>query len=466
MSFGLRLAFRWLRDVRSHTIPLHPSAWNIFARRRSGWYVHERSSPLSQHDPENNSPEQPLRVSGLASGGEGVGRLDDGRVVFVEGGVPGDLVLLTDWTLKKKLARARIDRLIESSADRVEARCEHFGRCGGCQWQHIRYDAQLEAKRTTVRNALERIGGFKSDLDVAITASPEPYRYRARARLSEFGGVIGYRRQGSRDIEPVESCVVLTETAQDALSRLRDSIGSETEQPLSTEDSSSPRKKKAPTEWIVSSGTAGPAIFQEVVAKRERNADSESITLEVLGEKLRASSNSFMQGNALLWDALADEVCRQCLFSEDDRAPKRFVELYAGIGFLTIPIARRGLSGVAIESDQAALADLTFNLAQTGLAKQVEIVRGRVEKRRDLRRRFGPADVLIVDPPRVGLESSIRDAIASDGPSRVVYVSCDPATLARDLRVLVARGYALSSVQALDLFPQTPHVEVVARLDR
>jgi len=124
------------------------------------------------------------------------------------------------------------------------------------------------------------------------------------------------------------------------------------------------------------------------------------------------------------------------------------------------------MSGVVIESDRSALADLGANLSSSGLAKQIEVLRGRVEGRGDLVKLFAAADVLLADPPRVGLEASVRDAIATAGPARLVYVSCDPATLARDLRVFVKSGYALESVLALDLFPQTPHVEVVVRLER
>ena len=204
----------------------------------------------------------------------------------------------------------------------------------------------------------------------------------------------------------------------------------------------------------------------DVDGKRKARVSRESVTLEVLGERLRASPESFIQGNALLWDALAAEVRSQCTASSGESTPDRFIELYAGIGFLTLPLARWGLSGVVIESGRSALADLGANLSSSGLAKQVEVIRGRVEARGDLARLFAAADVLLMDPPRVGLEPTVRDAIASAGPARLVYVSCDPATLARDLRVFRAAGYKLKSVRALDLFPQTPHVEVVATLER
>ena len=416
----------------------------------------------------------PLRVTGLASGGDGVGRLSDGRVVFVDGGVPGDLLELVDFVAKKKMARARVGRVLEPSPDRTQPRCSHFDACGGCRWQHVRYEAQLDAKRSIVRDALERIGGLVLEHDIEILGSPDPYGYRARARLVESGGTVGYRMRGSHVIQGIDECPILVPAAQEALGRVVRSDADEGRHPdnantnanTNVETPASMRKRNSITEWIVSAGTSGSATVHKVSGSREAPVERDSVTLEVLGERLRAGSGSFIQGNALLWDALAEEVRSQCTVSDGESSPERFVELYAGVGFLTLPLARRGLSGVAIESDRSALADLAANLSASGLAKQVEIVRGRVETRGDLAKLFKRADVLLVDPPRVGVEATVRDAIASAGPTRLVYVSCDPATLARDLRVFSNAGYELCSVRALDLFPQTPHVEVVARFER
>ena len=441
----------------------------------------EETAEADAESVEGASPSISLRVTAMASGGEGVGRLEDGRVVFVDGGLPGDHVLLEDLKTRKKLARARIGRLLESSPDRVEPRCPHFGTRGGCQWQHFRYEGQLAAKGRMVRDALERIGGLALSRDIEIERSPDPYGYRARARLVESPGGLGYRIRGSREALTIEECPVLLATAQDGLAELLRSVAIDraSEPDADREKSSRPKagKRRSPKEWIVSAGTQGPAIVQEAPGKSERKRrerfERKSIVIEVLGEELRVSSMSFMQSNALLWGALAENVRRECLAEtepasspDESERPQRFVELYAGIGFFTIALARQGLSGVAIESDRSALSDLEFNLSARGLSKQVEIVRGRVESRRDLGKRLSKSDLLLVDPPRIGLETRVRDAIASDGPARLVYVSCDPATLARDLRGFAAAGYKLSSILAMDLFPQTPHVEVIARLDR
>lgn len=195
-------------------------------------------------------------------------------------------------------------------------------------------------------------------------------------------------------------------------------------------------------------------------------APAQEVTLEVLGERLRVGGPGFVQGNALLWARFAGEVRDRVLAPLGSRSPRRFVELYAGIGFLTLPIARAGLVGVAIENDRQGAADLAFNLERAGLAESVRAIAARVEGETEIAGWLAGADALLVDPPRVGLEGRVREAIAKHGPPVVVYVSCDPATLARDLAVFAASGYRLASVLAFDLFPQTPHVEAIVRLER
>lgn len=410
-----------------------------------------------------------LRITSLAAGGDGLGRLDDGRVVFVEGGVPGDLVELADLRLGKRMAKARIGRVLEASPDRVQPRCPHFGSCGGCAWQHVRYEAQLEAKRAIVRDALERIGGLGPGLEVEILGSPDPYNYRARARLVESSAGMGYRQRGSHECIVVDQCPILVPSVQ---AKLRESIEQRREPSDANAATKPGSKRRAQTEWEILAGSAGAAEAERV---GPRSGARSSVEIEVLGESLRASVGSFVQGNSLLWEALANEVRTQCLSREEDQIPgkargradnPRFVELFAGIGFLTLPLARAGGRGVVFESGRHALEDLATNLDRAGFASAIEIVRGRVEGQADWAERFSEADLLLLDPPRTGLDPALRRTVAQSGPQRIVYVSCDPATLARDLREMVAEGYRLAAVKAIDLFPQTSHVEIVVRLER
>lgn len=424
------------------------------------------SDSSTQADPADD--ERSVRITGFASGGDGVGRLPDGRVVFVDGGIPGERVELLDVRTHKRVLRARAGQIVEAGSDRVEPRCAHFGTCGGCRWQHVRYSAQLDAKRQIVLDALKRIGGISLEEKIEIVPSPDAYAYRARARWIESVEGFGYRVRGSKLPSPVDVCPVLVPTAEAALIAR---VAARQAQPVASppEDGVHGSKRRRAKEWVVTAGSEGPALVSRSGAgssARARREKPESVSIEVGGESLRVSGESFVQGNALLWDSLASAVRAECLVDLAGVATARFVELYAGIGFFTLGLAREFASGLALESDRSALADLAFNLRRADLAGRVEILSGRVETRGDLAARIESGDVLLVDPPRMGLDPAVREAIAAKGPSRVVYVSCDPATLARDLRELGAAGYRIASLRAFDLFPQTPHVESVVRLDR
>lgn len=419
-------------------------------------------------------------VTALSSEGDGVARLPDGRVAFVAGGVPGDRVTLDVQEERKRFVRARIDRLVESSPHRTEPRCPHAGVCGGCLWQHIDYEAQLEAKRQAVSDALTRIGGLTLDAKIEIVPSPSPYAYRARARWVECEEGLGYRVRAGAGAVAVDVCPVLVPGAEAALTARTAELraASDTSAP-SRAGSAAPATRGRPRrrrEWVVTTGSDGVAIVTPAgsrQARRRRPGEARSVTLEIAGERLRVGGDSFVQANALLWDALVLAVRDACLGADASGsrpaggdAPKRFVELYAGVGFFTLALARAGLEGVAIESDRAALTDLTHNLRVAQRTSAVEVVAGRVETRGDLEARFRGADLALVDPPRTGLAPPVRDALAAAGPARLVYLSCDPGTLARDLAGLVAAGYAVAAITAYDLFPQTPHVETLVVLER
>jgi 23S rRNA (uracil1939-C5)-methyltransferase len=406
----------------------------------------------------------PVLITGLAAGGDGVGRTSDGRVVFVDGAVPGERVELAEIRIQKRLVRARVGRVLEASPDRVDPNCVHFGTCGGCRWQHVAYAAQIESKRTILRDALERIGGLTLDREIEIVPSPRPYGYRARARWVESVEGLGYRVRGSKNVASVEACPVLVPSAEHVLKERAVALAER-------EPEAEPvgKKRARPTEWVVTADAGSAALVRPVLKGRSRRTSSKnhaSLTIEACGESLRVSSSSFVQGNALLWDAFAKAVRGACLGDSPEDSGMRFVELYAGVGFFSLPLARSGATGMALESDPSAVADLRFNLRQGGLEDRVEVVSSRAEKRNDFKNRFSSADLLLVDPPRVGLEEGVGKAICEWGPKRFVYVSCDPATLARDLKPLCGAGYSLGSIQAFDLFPQTPHVESVVRLER
>jgi 23S rRNA (uracil1939-C5)-methyltransferase len=376
-----------------------------------------------------------LRIDALAAGGDGVGRAADGRVVFVPLTAPGDRVLARLVSVRTRHARADLERVIEPGAARVAPRCPVFGECGGCAWQHVDYAAQCEAKRAIAESALVRVGKLALPGPVVLHASPDPYAYRARARVAVEAGRVGYRRRHSRALCAVEGCPVLAPAAEAKLRAL----------------SAAPPERDG--EWEIAAGT-------QWARASEVGAEAPAIEIAAGANTLRVSPGVFFQGHPALHAALAEAMARAA------GRGALALELYAGCGFFTIGLAHAFGRVVAVEADAAAVADLRHNLARAG-AGGVEVVHARVEDALAIERlRAIRPDAIALDPPRTGLPRGAAAGLAALAPERIAYLSCDPATLARDLAALAAGGFELAGVEAFDLFPQTPHVEVLASLRR
>jgi tRNA/tmRNA/rRNA uracil-C5-methylase (TrmA/RlmC/RlmD family) len=393
-------------------------------------------------EPPRGREAQPveIRIERLAAGGDGVGRLPDGRAVFVPFTAPGDRVLARPVEERRRYARADPVQVIEPSPQRVEPPCPVFGECGGCTWQHIGYPHQVEAKRRILRDALERIAGLSLPDRLAFEPSPRPYGYRQRARLLVERGRLGYRRRRSHRPCPIEGCPILAPPLE---------------------------------EWIASfaGGPAGRGTGEiEITAGADsvvraahlsRARPQERIEIRAGGERLGFSPGVFVQANALLLDALVAAVCSAAGPEDGGDA---LLELHAGAGLFTLPLARRFRRVMAVERDTRAAADLRANLRGAGLTN-VEVERASVEEALACGLPALP-DVVLLDPPRAGLTAQAAEALGALGARRIVYLSCDPATLARDAARLCASGYALAAVEGFDLFPQTPHVEALVVLVR
>ncbi len=376
-----------------------------------------------------------LRIDALAAGGDGVGRGPDGRVVFVPFTAPGDLVRVRLEQRRRRFARARLLEIVEASGARVDPRCPAFGECGGCTWQHVEYAAQAEAKRAIVADALERIGGLTVP-EVRLVPSPRPYAYRMRARLQVEAGRVGYRRRASHRLRAVEACPVLLPALEAELARLAASPPSD-----------------GGWELACAGGRVRAAALDDPSATRAGR-----LALDVAGETLGVSPGVFTQAHALLLETLVERVVAAA------GAGRLVVELFAGAGLFTLPLARRFTQVVAVEGSAPAARDLRENLAAAGLAG-VEVVSQRVERASARLGGLEP-EAVVLDPPRSGLPGGGVALLLRLAAARIAYLSCDPATLARDLRGLCSGGYRLLRVEAFDLFPQTPHVEALATLER
>jgi 23S rRNA (uracil1939-C5)-methyltransferase len=389
-----------------------------------------------------------IRIDSLAAGGDGVGRDAEGRVVFVALTAPGDLVRVRILKSRKRFARGEVLELLEPSPDRVRARCPAFGRCGGCAWQHVAYPAQIAAKSAIVGEALRRIGRAPGFDPVAVTPSPLPFGYRVRTRLVQEGARLGYRMRRSHRVCVVDACPVLDP-------RLEAVLG--TDRPLKAEglEPVGRGERGETVEWEAALGADGSVRVQRC------DLAGAHVDLELRGDALRVSHGSFAQANGPLLSTLAPAVIREAAGSATGVGA---VELYAGGGLFTLGLSRCFDQVWAIESHLGALADLRFNL-QRAARSNVRVCPGSVESVLPALGIHAP-EALVLDPPRSGVTPGAMEAIRELAAKRIVYLSCDPATLARDLLRLREHGYRLARVEAFDLFPQTPHVEVLATLER
>jgi 23S rRNA (uracil1939-C5)-methyltransferase len=372
-------------------------------------------------------PDRIVEVTALAAGGDGVAR-DDGRVTFVPRTAPGDRVRVRLVKETKSFARGELVEVIAPSPDRVTPPCPHFvAGCGGCAWQHVARPAQLAAKQALVAGALRKLA-----LAIEPIADPcPPYGWRRRTRFHVAGGRLGLYREGTRDVLPIDHCPQLEPALDDALRALGTPPDGElvmvagkgivlgTEKP-----------------WRGAERLVGKAGIVGVVCG-EASFGTTRIELEA---GLMAGPWDFAQASAA-GNAKLVELARAALGA----GPGRILELHAGSGNLTRGFRADGWD--VVTSDIAPGADLL------GPADEV------------LARARGPFEAIVLDPPRTGALEAVA-GIAKHAPRAVVYVSCDPATLARDCEKLVAAGYRAERAWPVDLMPQTAHVEVVVRLTR
>jgi 23S rRNA (uracil1939-C5)-methyltransferase len=360
------------------------------------------------------------RIESLAYRGAGIAR-DDGKAVFVTGAVPGDTLRIRVLASRKRYAEGEILEILHPSPQRVDPLCPVFGRCGGCQWQHLAYEAQLEAKRDILVQTLARIGKIDAP-EPTMVAAPKPFGYRRRVRFQAKDGMIGFYGAGGRELIEVESCPVLEAGINDRL----------------------------------------PSIAKEAVGRGFTGQIS--LDLETSNVEWSASGSSssfpFSQANALINEKLREFVVDSVL-EVPSEGP--VFDFFCGDGNLSLGLARRGLS--VRGWDIAAEAIRRANTEAAGL-RDAGYTRRSVAKMgpRDFTE-FSSPRAIILDPPRRGLGAG--GSFAADlGAERLLYVSCSPPDLARDIELLRSRGYALVRLYGLDMFPQTYHLEVLAVLDR
>jgi 23S rRNA (uracil1939-C5)-methyltransferase len=385
----------------------------------------------------------------VVAGGEALAREADGRVVMIEGAIPGERVEVELTTKKKSFARGHVTAVLEPSPDRVEPPCRYVAAgCGGCEWQHIAPDAQRRLRRDIVVDALHRIGKV-ADADTlvaeAVALPAEGYRTTVRVLLRK--GRPAFRRASSHDPVPVDSCLV-AHPLLDSL--IRDAkFDGVTEAELRCGARTGERMVIAyPTTRYLDL----PDDVVRIGADELERGSTAMFAEEAAGRRWRISATSFFQTRPDGADALARLVAA----AVPDSAAS-VVDLYSGVGLFAGTVARPGRAVTAVEGNPAAVKDARHNLADLG----VNVVRKDVAHWAPI-----PSDVVIADPSRAGLGDNIVSRIAGTEADRVILVACDAAALGRDVALLTAEGYGLTQATPVDLFPHTSHVEVVAVLDR
>jgi len=389
-------------------------------------------------------------VEKLVYGGDGLGRVE-GRVVLAPFVLPGERVRAEPEQERPALIKARTLEVLEASPERVQARCPYFGRCGGCHYQHASYEAQLAAKKAILIEELRRLGKIEPPKDIAII-SGDPWGYRNRAQVHFEERTLGYREARSHKLCAINHCPIgspkLNETIAILNEMLRDSRwpGFLRSLEIFTDEEQVQFN-------VVDTGRPVARRFFDWCA--EKIPGLVSGALDYRG-RFRVSGNSFFQVNRYLIDALVETAIEG---ADGDTG----LDLYAGVGLFAVSMANRFHEVVAVESGSAAVSDLQFNAERAGRSN----VRGRQSTSEEYLEALEAApDFVLLDPPRAGLGKIVVRRLADLRPAELTIVSCDPATLARDLPGLLAAGYRIAKMTVVDLFPQTYHLETVVRLMR
>ncbi len=432
-----------------------------------------------------NAQESPIKIEKLVEGGWGLARRD-AEVVLLRGVMPGEMVRIEGKTKRKGYSEARVAAILDPSPHRIVPPCPVFGRCGGCQLQHVHYEAQLTEKRAVLQETLRRVGKLTIEDIPRPIASPEPYGYRSTVRFLVFKREdrlqLGFHRERSH--EPVEgaACLLASPPLREVAARASDRLRVGTRLPVRVH-ALEMRRSQATGHLLLIHRTAGPtdrtkadrlmAHFRDLPgivgqvmmagegARTQRWVSGQDwIEDRLCGLTFRISDRSFMQAN---WSV--NEIMARCIGDWVGPSPSlRILELYAGIGTLGLPLARQGAYVTEVESNPYALKDARHAAKHNHVGRSrfrhtsAEAMLQRVES--------GEYDVILADPPRTGLSEACVHRLSEIRVPRLLYLSCDSSTLARDLSRLCAGGYSISRIQPFDMFPQTAHLETLVELVR
>jgi len=381
-----------------------------------------------------------IKIESIAFGGEGVGRIDN-FVVFVPFAAPGDELEIEITQLKKKFVRGKILKIIKPSPTRVNPLCGYYANCGGCCYQHLKYEHQLEIKKKQVEEAFWKIGKMASPPVLETIAAPKVYHYRGKAQYhaesKSRGWKIGFLDISGGELVDIERCEIMEETINEKIRLLR--------------GNKQLRRNTDAQLTIWSDCLPGEAC------------EKESIIRIVKDKKFIVPRDGFFQANLYLTDKLVDEICRLAAVDEINT----LVDAYCGSGLFSIFLAPYAKNVIGIEINEKSVKYSRINAENAGV-KNAKFIHGDIKK--VLQEKFLPPgnkiDLIVLDPPRIGCEKTMLKAMVALQPQKIIYTSCNPATQARDVKYLNDCGYDLQSLLPLDMFPQTEHIEVIGFIEK
>ncbi|OGW59240.1 MAG: hypothetical protein A2V83_05055 [Nitrospirae bacterium RBG_16_64_22] len=430
-----------------------------------------------------------FEIEKIAPGGAGLARRGT-ETVFIPGTLPGEIVEARVIQRKKNVSFARVERIVSPSPDRIVSSCPEHPDCGGCPWISFSSAAQIRAKEAILREALARTGGL-TDLSIEpTTPAVRPFGYRSRARLNvdrtrkEIR--LGFHREGTRIVHSIRACPVLVPALSRLIAPLAEALNAEADRfaglaevHLQSGDDGEPPLAALDLEWAdpgavkrlhQALGQVGsPAHVVARVRKGRKRIvfGGETVRYGIGDLVLQAGDEAFTQSNAEMNVKLIGEVTRFVRGLRPE--PERIFDLYTGIGNFALPVAGALPESrvFGVEGNPAAVRDARANAEAAGMSGRVKFLEESAERGLELLEGAGEKpDLVILDPPRTGASREVVKRIAGLGPAAVLYISCDPVTLARDLKVLASEGYRALRLAPFDFFPQTPHLETLAVLRR
>jgi 23S rRNA (uracil1939-C5)-methyltransferase len=397
-----------------------------------------------------------VQLTNLVYGGECIGRLADGRAVFTPYGLPGEIVSIEIVENKKRFARGKIIDIIQPSPERIKPRCRHYGVCGGCHYQHLSYPAQLATKEKILVEQLQRVAGMENPHVDKVEPSPSAWYYRNSVQFHlNAEGKLGYQKRGSNQVVAINECHLPEEQINQfwprldfeplpELKKIDLRLGSGDEILMAIE-SNSTEMPEFEVDFPLSAVHVSPA--GEIVL-----AGDDYVVMEILGRSFKVSTRSFFQVNT----AQAEKMVKSLLEWLPVSGQTTFLDIYCGVGLFSAFFAPKVDRCIGIELSESGCEDYAVNLDEFN---NVELYIGAAEK--ILPVLDVKAQVVIVDPPRAGIDPLALDALMEIHPEVIAYVSCDPSTLARDAARLLKAGYRLERTRPFDLFPQTFHIESI-----